>query len=358
MKVIIVGGGIGGLTTALMLHARGIDCELFEQAEGVRELGVGINTLPHAIKELQQLGLLERLDAVAIRTHELIYTNRFGQEVWREPRGIDAGYDVPQFSIHRGRLQGVIHQAVRSRLGESRIHTGHRLGDFKQDEGGVTAWFFDRNGSHRHTVTGRRADRRRRHPFARPLRALSERGLRALERLDAVARRAGLAEIPDRPLDGDRRRDGGEARGLSDRRGRPRGPAADQLGGAGEGGRGRRAAQQGRLVAAGPLRGPDAARAALPDPLRGRQGADRGDAGVLGISDVRPRSAAALVARPGHAARRRRASDVSGRLQRRLAGDPRRALPRRPAGQRRHPRSTRSGSTSRSGCRRPRRSSA
>src|SRR4051812_50130202 len=130
-----------------MLHARGIDFELFEQAEGVRELGVGINTLPHAIKELQQLGLMERLDAVAIRTQELIYTNRFGQEIWREPRGIDAGYDVPQFSVHRGRLQGVIYQAVRSRLGESRLHSGHRLGGFAQDESGVTAWFFDRNGS-------------------------------------------------------------------------------------------------------------------------------------------------------------------------------------------------------------------
>ena len=94
-----------------MLHARGIDCELFEQSESIRELGVGINTLPHAIKELRELGLLERLDAVAIRTHELIYTNRFGQEIWREPRGLDAGYDVPQFSIHRGRLQGVIYQA-------------------------------------------------------------------------------------------------------------------------------------------------------------------------------------------------------------------------------------------------------
>ncbi len=154
MKVIIVGGGVGGLSTALMLHARGIDCELFEQADGIRELGVGINTLPHAIKELQQLGLMERLDAVAIRTHELIYTNRFGQEIWREPRGIDAGYDVPQFSIHRGRLQGVIYQAVRSRLGESRLHLGCRLGGFKQDEAGVTAWFFDRSGSHRHTVKG------------------------------------------------------------------------------------------------------------------------------------------------------------------------------------------------------------
>ena len=154
MKVIIVGGGIGGLTTALMLHARGIDCDVFEQASEVRELGVGINTLPHAIKELAALGLLERLDAVAIRTYELFYTNRFGQEIWREPRGLDAGYDVPQFSIHRGRLQGVIHQAARERLGDARIHTGHRLGAFRQDETGVTAYFFDRSGSHRATAHG------------------------------------------------------------------------------------------------------------------------------------------------------------------------------------------------------------
>jgi 5-methylphenazine-1-carboxylate 1-monooxygenase len=154
MKVIIAGAGIGGLVTALMLHARGIDCEVFEQADAIRELGVGINTLPHAIKELAGLGLLERLDAVAIRTHELFYTNRFGQEIWREPRGLDAGYDVPQFSIHRGRLQGVIYQAVRARLGESRIHLGCHLGSFTQDDGGVTGYFFDRNGSHRRTARG------------------------------------------------------------------------------------------------------------------------------------------------------------------------------------------------------------
>jgi 2-polyprenyl-6-methoxyphenol hydroxylase-like FAD-dependent oxidoreductase len=154
MKVIIVGAGVGGLTTALMLHARGIDCEIYEQADGVRELGVGINTLPHAIKELAGLGLLERLDAVAIRTFELIYMNRFGQEIWREPRGTDAGYEVPQFSIHRGKLQNVIYQAVRARLGESRIHLGCRLGGYTQDDGGVTAWFFGRDGSHRTTARG------------------------------------------------------------------------------------------------------------------------------------------------------------------------------------------------------------
>jgi 2-polyprenyl-6-methoxyphenol hydroxylase-like FAD-dependent oxidoreductase len=154
MKAIIVGGGIGGLTTALMLHQRGIPSEIYEQADAVRELGVGINTLPHAILELKKLGLLERLDEAAIRTFELIYTNRLGQEIWREPRGIDGGYDLPQFSIHRGRLQGVIHKAVVERLGPEAIRTGARLGAFQQDEGGVTGWFFDRTGAHVATARG------------------------------------------------------------------------------------------------------------------------------------------------------------------------------------------------------------
>ena len=81
--------------------------------------------LPHAIAELAELGLLPRLDAVAVRTRELIYANRFGQEIWREPRGLDAGYKVPQFSIHRGRLQGVLRDAVVERLGRKAIRTGH-----------------------------------------------------------------------------------------------------------------------------------------------------------------------------------------------------------------------------------------
>jgi len=154
MKAIIVGGGIGGLTTALMLRSRGIQCELYEQSDTIRELGVGINTRPHAIRELAGLGLLDRLDEVAIRTFELFYLTRHGQQVWHEKRGLDAGPDVPQFSIHRGRLQGVIHQAVIERLGADAIHTGCRLGSFTQDEGGVSAHFFDRAGCHVHTARG------------------------------------------------------------------------------------------------------------------------------------------------------------------------------------------------------------
>src|SRR6201985_1161382 len=154
MKAIIVGGGIGGLTTALMLRARGIESEIYEQSDSIRELGVGINTLPHAIRELAGLGLLDKLDAAAIRTFELFYLTRHGQQVWHEKRGLDAGHEVPQFSVHRGRLQGVIHQAVIERLGADAIRTGCRLGSFTQDEGGVSAYFFDRTGGHSLTARG------------------------------------------------------------------------------------------------------------------------------------------------------------------------------------------------------------
>ena len=84
MKLLIIGGGIGGLVTALALDQAGIEVEIFEQSQELRELGVGINLLPHAVRELAALGLLPKLDEAGIRTRELIYTNRLGQVVWRE----------------------------------------------------------------------------------------------------------------------------------------------------------------------------------------------------------------------------------------------------------------------------------
>ena len=141
MHVLIIGGGIGGLATALSLHAVGIECTVFEQVRELRELGVGINTLPHAIKELAALGLLPALDRAGIRTRELIYANRFGQVVWRELRGTDAGFDTPQFSIHRGKLHGVLLDAVRERLGAGAVRTGCRLVSFAERGDRIAARF-------------------------------------------------------------------------------------------------------------------------------------------------------------------------------------------------------------------------
>lgn len=141
LKVIIIGGGIAGLVTALTLHAAGMEAVVFEQASQVRELGVGINTLPHAIEVLSSLGLMDALDAAGVRTEELIYLNRLGSRIWHEPRGIAAGFSVPQYSIHRGKLQGVLRDAVIARLGGAAIQTGHRLHNFTQSPQGVVASF-------------------------------------------------------------------------------------------------------------------------------------------------------------------------------------------------------------------------
>lgn len=147
MKALIAGAGIGGLTTALFLHEAGIEVELFERADDIRELGVGINMLPHAVKALAGLGLMPALDAEGVRTRELVYTNRFGQIVWQELRGIDAGYEVPQISIHRGRLLGLIHRAVVSRLGGDVISTASLVDAFEQSGGEVVAHFRRHDGS-------------------------------------------------------------------------------------------------------------------------------------------------------------------------------------------------------------------
>jgi 2-polyprenyl-6-methoxyphenol hydroxylase-like FAD-dependent oxidoreductase len=154
MRIVVAGGGIGGLVAALSLHQRGIEVEIYEQARELRELGVGINMLPHAVKELAALGLLPALDAAGIRTRELIYANRLGQTVWQELRGIDAGYDTPQISIHRGKLHGVLLRAAIERLGPARIHTDCRLIDFRERADRVVAILERREGGERVEVAG------------------------------------------------------------------------------------------------------------------------------------------------------------------------------------------------------------
>jgi 5-methylphenazine-1-carboxylate 1-monooxygenase len=126
MRIAIIGGGVGGLTLALALHARGIEVEVVEAAPEIRPLGVGINILPHATKELAALGVLDALEAVSIATKEAAYFNRFGQLILTEPLGRAAGYPTPQLSIHRGDLQMVLLAAVRERLGPDAVRTGLR----------------------------------------------------------------------------------------------------------------------------------------------------------------------------------------------------------------------------------------
>src|SRR5206468_11163058 len=124
-------------------HQADIACRIFESAAEIRAVGVGINLLPHATRELAALGLEPALASVAIATTDATFFNRFGQLIYQEPLGRAAGYDHPQFSIHRGDLQTVLLDAFLQRAGSDRLLTNHHCTEVEQDDFGVTANFPD-----------------------------------------------------------------------------------------------------------------------------------------------------------------------------------------------------------------------
>ncbi|MGQ0543747.1 MAG: flavin-dependent oxidoreductase [Betaproteobacteria bacterium] len=144
-EVLVVGGGIGGLTLALELHRLGIACRAFESAPEIKAVGVGVNLLPHATKALGELGLVPALERVAVETAEAAFFNRFGQLIYREPLGRRAGSEWPQLSIHRGDLHSVLLDAVKARLGAGRLRLGWHCTGFEQTEKAVKLFFKDRN---------------------------------------------------------------------------------------------------------------------------------------------------------------------------------------------------------------------
>jgi 2-polyprenyl-6-methoxyphenol hydroxylase-like FAD-dependent oxidoreductase len=146
MTVLIAGGGIGGLALALSLHQAGVKCRVFESVKEIKPLGVGINVLPHASRELIELGLLEELDRTGVRTSELAYFSKHGKQIWSEPRGLEAGYKWPQFSILRGELQSILLRAVIERIGKENVLTGRHVSRWEETPSGVRVFFTEKSG--------------------------------------------------------------------------------------------------------------------------------------------------------------------------------------------------------------------
>lgn len=138
MKVLIAGAGIGGLTAALTLHAAGIEATVLEAARELRALGVGINLLPHAVRELDELELGDRLRAMSATPAVIDFYRHDGSLLFREPRGIEGGYGYPQCSVHRGRLQMLLLDAVLDRLGRDAVRTDAAVTDVTERDDGLT----------------------------------------------------------------------------------------------------------------------------------------------------------------------------------------------------------------------------
>lgn len=143
MTIAIIGGGIGGLSLALALHQRGLTCDVYETVPEIKEIGVGITLLPHAVRELAGLGLQAELEAAGIENLESVFFNRYGQYIYREPRGRHAGYALPELGIHRGKLHRILLDAVMQRLGADHVHTNHRCMQVTQTESSATLHFSE-----------------------------------------------------------------------------------------------------------------------------------------------------------------------------------------------------------------------
>lgn len=154
-EVLIIGAGIGGLTLALSLHQIGVNARVYESVQEIREVGAGINLLPHAVREFAELGLLPALDATGIRTKDASYFNQYGQHIYSEPAGEAAGYPWPQFSIHRADVQMALLGAVRDRLGQDAVLTGHRCVEVVPGVDGAIASFHDADGNELASAAGR-----------------------------------------------------------------------------------------------------------------------------------------------------------------------------------------------------------
>ena len=148
--VLIAGAGIGGLSLALTLQQIGVPCVVFESVAALRPLGVGINMQPNAVRELYEMGFgPQALDAIGIQTREWALVGLNGNDVYSEPRGIAAGYNWPQYSVHRGKLQMLLYHAALERLAPGTVRTGCKVTGYRKhaDGQGVTAMLDARDGT-------------------------------------------------------------------------------------------------------------------------------------------------------------------------------------------------------------------
>ena len=143
LRVAIVGGGIGGLATALFLRRAGLDAMVFEQAPELREVGAGILVAPNAARLLRRLGFAESLREVAVRLEvgwefrrwedgRVLFSQKLGDECERQ-------YGEATYVVHRADLLDLLQRAVPDDM----VNLGRRCVGVTQREDVVELAFED-----------------------------------------------------------------------------------------------------------------------------------------------------------------------------------------------------------------------
>ena len=154
MTVLICGAGIGGLCLGLSLHQLNIPFQIFESSRTIEPLGVGINLQPNAVRELAALGVKDDLKRIGIQTEEFGLFSKRGLEIWTEPRGLKAGYDEPQFSVHRGKLQKLLYDTLITRMKNNPVHLGMQVTRFKNLSSSVQLQCIDKKTGNTEAIDG------------------------------------------------------------------------------------------------------------------------------------------------------------------------------------------------------------
>ena len=154
MTVIICGAGIGGLCLGLSLQQLKIPFQIFEASGSIKPLGVGINLQPNAVRELYALGIKDGLSRIGIQTEEFGLFSKKGLEIWTEPRGLKAGYSVPQFSVHRGELQKLLYDTLIGRMKRNTVNLGMKATGYKNFKSSVQLQCINRNTNKLETFDG------------------------------------------------------------------------------------------------------------------------------------------------------------------------------------------------------------
>lgn len=156
MKVVIIGGGIGGLAAAACLLKQGHHVRVYEQAPELGEIGAAVQMSANAVKVLDHLGLREYMESVAVKPKAFEFRRYDDGEILHTiPLGDshEAQHGAPYYQVHRVDLHVGLLRVVLS-LDKDAVRLGCRAVEISESETGVNIKFEDGSATQAELLIG------------------------------------------------------------------------------------------------------------------------------------------------------------------------------------------------------------